>query len=383
MQPRRVLFLSAAVGVGHTAAAQAVRSALAALDPTIQTQTIDSYKYAASIFSKVVADGYIGMVKTVPQVYSYIYDRAERATHVPAFRKFVSQYTASNLRKFVDDHRPDLVVCTHAFPCGVMSEYKRQFDPGLPVVGIVTDFVVHPFWIYNNIDAYSVATPEMRRTLLARGVRADRIVLSGIPVDPRFATPRLGIDALRAAIDLPRDRPIVLIMGGGVGIGPLEKMMRALGRVGTPLAAAVIVGRNRKLERRVIAAAEMTAYPLRVHGFVDNVFDYMHACDVLLSKPGGLTSSEALAARVPMVLVKPLPGQEERNTRYLVSRQVAIRATSEAQLAAAVTSVLTSAERRAELADRIAALRRPDAAFSVAERIVTLLDRRRVAAGDR
>ncbi len=320
------------------------------------------------------------MVKTVPQVYSYIYDRAERATHVPAFRRFVSQYTAANLRKFVDEREPDLVVCTHAFPCGVMSEYKRQFDSDLPVVGIVTDFVVHPFWIYTNIDAYSVATPEMRHALISRGVCDERILLSGIPVDARFGTPRLGVDALRAELDLPRDRPIVLLMGGGVGIGPLEKMMRALGMVDVPIAAAVIVGRNRALERRVIAAAEHTAYPLRVYGFVNNVFDFMHASDVLLSKPGGLTSSEALAARIPMVLVKPLPGQEERNTRYLVTRKIAIRARGEVAVAAAVTEVLTSGHRREQLHERIEALRRPDAAIRVAERIVALLDRRRVPA---
>ena len=155
-----------------------MRSARATLDPSIETQTVDSYKYAASVFSKVVADGYIGMVKTVPQVYSFIYDRAERATHVPKFRRFVSQYTAANLRRLVDERKPDIVVCTHAFPCGVMAEYKRQFDPDLPVVGIVTDFVVHPFWIYTNIDAYSVATPEMRATLAGRGVLPERILLS-------------------------------------------------------------------------------------------------------------------------------------------------------------------------------------------------------------
>lgn len=353
-----------------------MRAALRALDPAIETQTVDSYKYAASFFSKVVADGYIGMVKTVPQVYSYIYDRAERATHVPKFRRFVSQYTAANLRKFVDATKPDLVVCTHAFPCGVMSEYKRQFDPTLPVVGIVTDFVVHPFWIYTNIDAYAVATPEMERALLARGVAPERVVISGIPVDPRFATPRLPIPELRAELGLPQDRPIVLIMGGGVGIGPLDKMMRALGHIDLPLAAAVIVGRNKKLERRVIAAAETTAYPLRVHGFVDNVFDYMHASDLLLSKPGGLTSSEALAARIPMILVKPLPGQEERNTRYLVTRRAAVRANGEAQLAAAVADFLGSPQKRSETRERIEVLRRPDAARRVAERIVALLDAR-------
>jgi processive 1,2-diacylglycerol beta-glucosyltransferase len=375
----RVLFLSAAVGVGHTAAAQAVCSALASLDPEIETQTVDSYKYAASIFAKVVADGYIGMIKTVPQVYSYIYGRAERATSVPAMRRWVSRYTATNLRRLVDERRPDLVVCTHAFPCGVMSEYKAQFDPGLPVVGIVTDFVVHPFWIYTNIDAYAVATPEMRSALLARGVRAENVLLSGIPVDARFAQPRLPLDDLRAELGLPRDRRIVLIMGGGVGIGPLDTMMRALGEVDVPLAAAVIVGRNRGLERRVIAAAELTDYPVRVLGFVDNVFDYMHASDVLLSKPGGLTSSEALAARIPMVLVKPLPGQEERNTRYLVSRHAAIRARGERELAGAVRDLLTSRDRRGDVLEQVDALRRPFAAATVAERILDLLARRRFA----
>jgi processive 1,2-diacylglycerol beta-glucosyltransferase len=316
------------------------------------------------------------MVKTVPQLYRYIYDRAERATHVPAFRRWVSQYTATNLRALVNERKPDVVVCTHAFPCGVMSEYKRQFDPDLPVVGIVTDFVVHPFWIYTNVDAYAVATSEMRQTLVARGVERERILVSGIPVDARFERPRLPRAELRAALGLPADRAIVLMMAGGLGIGPLDLMMRALGEVDLPLAGAIIVGRNGGLERRVLAAAERTEYPLRVFGFVDNVYDYMHASDVLLSKPGGLTSSEALSAQLPMVLVKPLPGQEERNTRYLVSKRAAIRARGEANLAASVREVLTSDERQVQLRESMASLRRPQAASDVAQRILGLLEGR-------
>jgi processive 1,2-diacylglycerol beta-glucosyltransferase len=368
----RILFLSASVGVGHTAAAAAVRRALAERHPSVESDTVDSYKYAASIFSKVVADGYIGMVKTVPQVYRYIYDRAERATQVGAFRTWVSQFTAANLRGLIGERRPSVVVCTHAFPCGVMAEYKRLYDPDLPVVGIVTDFVVHPFWIYRNVNAYAVATPEMRATLLARGVSADRIVVSGIPVDPRFGRPRLGKADLRLALDLPADRKLVLMMGGGVGIGPIELMMRALGQVPVPVAGAIIVGRNKPLERRVLAAAERTEYPLRVFGFVDNVFDYMHASDVLLSKPGGLTSSEALAAELPMILVKPLPGQEERNTRYLVNRRAAIRTSGPEQLARALEELFSSPERYGQLRENMRALRHPDAAGVVADRIVEL-----------
>ncbi len=369
--------LSAAVGVGHTAAAHAVERALFDLDPTIETQTVDSYRYAASVFAKIVADGYIGMVKTVPQVYAYLYDRVERATHVPATRRFVNRYTATNLRRLVERMAPDLVVCTHAFPCGVMSEYKRQFDPTLPVVGIVTDFVVHPFWIYPNVDAYAVATPEMRDVLVARGVASERVLLSGIPVDPRFDRARLPVDALRKELGLPQDRHVVLLMGGGVGIGPLEQTMRALGDVDVPLAAAVIVGRNRALERRVVATAERTAYPLRVFGFVRNVYDFMHASDVLVSKPGGLTSSEALAARIPMVLVKPLPGQEERNTQYLVSRGAAIHARGASEIVTVVRDVLASPARREALAASSEPLRRVDAAACVARRILTLVDARR------
>jgi processive 1,2-diacylglycerol beta-glucosyltransferase len=369
----RILFLSAAVGVGHTAAANAVRDALLARDPSLETETVDSYQYAASIFAKIVADGYIGMIKTVPQVYAYLYGRVERARNVPAARRFVNRYTAANLRAFVERMRPDLVVCTHAFPCGVMSEYKRQFDPHLPVVGIVTDFVVHPFWIYPNVDAYAVATEDMRRELTRRGVAPERILVSGIPVDMRYGAIPADREALRRKLGLPHGRHIVLIMGGGVGIGPLDKMMRALGRVEVPIAAAVIVGRNRRLEKRVLAAAERTPYPLRVFRFVDNVFDYMHASDVLLSKPGGLTSSEALAARLPMILVRPLPGPEERNTRYLVESGAAIRTNNESDLAAAVQDMLTSEPCRAARAARVDAVRRPDAAVRVAERIADLL----------
>lgn len=353
-----------------------MRSALGDIDPAIECETVDSYEYAASVFAKVVADGYIGMVKTVPRVYAYFYGRVERTRKIPAARRFVNAHTAANLHAFVERTKPDLVVCTHAFPCGVMSEYKRHFDPTLPVVGIVTDYVVHPFWLYPNINAYAVTTPEMGRTLVARGILPERVLLSGIPVDARFGQPRLGKRALRAELGLPLDRHIVLIMGGGIGIGPLDTMMRALASVREPLAAAVIVGRNGRAEKRVLEAAERTSYPLRVFGFVENVYDFMHASDVLLSKPGGLTSSEALAARLPMVLVKPLPGPEERNARYLLAREAALAATS-GEISNTVADLLGSPEHRGALQAKIELLRRPDAARAVARRIAALLDQRR------
>lgn len=342
------------------------------MDPYLESTVVDSYKYAASVVSRVVSEGYLRMVKTIPQMYRFLYNRAELATEVGPFRAWVHQFTATNLRPMLQEWRPDVVICTHAFPCGVMAEYKKQFADAPPVMGVVTDFVVHAFWIHNNIEAYAVATPEMRATLVARGIPGDRIIVSGIPVRTDFSRPSSDRDALRERLGLPLDRSTVLLMGGGLGIGPLESMMHALDRVGTPLCALAIVGRSARSEQRVLEYAHRVGYPVRVVRFVNNVHEYMQASDVLITKPGGLTSAEALVSRVPMVLFKPLPGQEERNTRYLVQRRAALRAKNTADLARTVESLLESQEKRDTMRTAMAQLGKPDAAAEIASAIRAL-----------
>ena len=388
-----VLFLSARVGEGHKAAASAVRTRLAARD--MRGEVVDSYRYAASLFSKVVSDGYIGMVRTIPQLYGFIYNRAERATEAGGFRVWASEFTARNIRGLMQRLRPSAVVCTHAFPCGVMSAYKRLYDPSIPVMGIVTDFVVHPFWIYRNIDAYAVATPEIRANLIARGIDARRIGVDGIPVDPRFALRPVDRGALRDALGLPRAGEVALVMGGGLGLGPLAATVRALARSAKPVTQVVIVGKNRRLELRVAEEARRAGADVggdrgvivaqqqdrnigagadvRVLGFVENVFDWMHAADVLVTKPGGLSTSEALAAQLPMVLLRPLPGQEERNLRYLASRGAALRTTDGEELVRAVDSVLHDERVARRLQSGARGLAHPDAAERVAARIAAMV----------
>jgi processive 1,2-diacylglycerol beta-glucosyltransferase len=333
---------------------------------------VDSYRYAASLFSKVVSDGYIGMVRTIPQLYGFIYNRAERATEAGGFRVWASEFTARNIRGLMQRLKPSVVVCTHAFPCGVMSAYKRLYDPSVPVMGIVTDFVVHPFWIYRNIDAYAVATPEIRAALIGRGIDPQRIDIDGIPVDPRFGELPVDRGALRETLGLPRDAEVALVMGGGLGLGPVAATVRALARATKPVMPVVIVGKNRRLELRVAEEARRVGADVRVLGFVENVFDWMHAADVLVTKPGGLSTSEALAAALPIVLLRPLPGQEERNLRYLVSRGAALRTTHGEELVQVVDDVLHDERVASRLRAGARNLAHPDAAERVAARIATL-----------
>ena len=312
------------------------------------------------------------MVKTIPQMYRYIYDRAERATEVGRFRAAAHQFTAGNLRPLIQKDRPDVVVCTHAFPTGAMAEYKRMFDDAPPVVGIVTDFAVHAFWMHDNVEGYCVATEAMRDAMIARGVRSSRIVVSGIPVDARFARTEESAASLRDRLGLPKDRYLALMMGGGLGFGPMERMLHSLEGLDAPLAAVVIAGRNSRMERRVLAAAETVNYPVRVLRFVDNVYDYMHAADAFVTKPGGLSTAEALAAEVPMVLCKPLPGQEERNARILTDWGTALRAKTLADLPPILMSVLTDSGRYKRMIEATRRHGRPSAAREAARLISTL-----------
>ena len=313
------------------------------------------------------------MVKTIPQMYRYVYDRAERATEVGPFRTWAHQFTAGNLRALIAKERPDLVVCTHAFPCGAMAEYKRLYADAPPVVGILTDFAVHAFWIHGVVDGYTVANEATRDVMIARGIAPERVAASGIPVRREFACEPRCRATLRERLGLPPDRHVVLLMAGGVGIGPLERMMHALDDVELPIVAVVISGRNARTERRVLAAAQAVKYPVRALPFVENVFDYMHAADALVTKPGGLTAAEALVARVPMVLYKPLPGQEERNARVLCDAGAAARARKVADLLPTLRSVLCTPGKREQMMAAAERLAKPGAAGEAASLIARLI----------
>ncbi len=354
-------------------------AALRERDPDVRTSVVDSYEYAALAMSRMVSEGYLQMVKTIPQMYGYMYRRAERATEVGPFRLWAHQFTAGNLRELLQSERPDVVVCTHAFPCGAMVEYKRAYADAPPVVGVVTDFAVHAFWIHPEVDAYAVATDAMRDIMVARGVSPERIAVTGIPVDPRFGATAESRKALRERLDLPADRKIVLMMGGGLGMGPIVKMMDALSGSREPVCAVVIAGRNAKLRTRVLAAAHGLDYPVRVLPFVDNVHEYMHAADVLLTKPGGLTTAEALVAGVPMVLFKPLPGQEERNVRYLTEHRAAVRAKTPAELERSVRDLIENPAKTERMEAAIREIARPNAAAEIAAIVRRLAEPKEIA----
>lgn len=384
-QNKRILILSASVGAGHTRAAEAIECAIKERFPFMETLIVDSYRYASALWGKVAADGYIQMVKRWPKLYGYLYEAGRKESRFLAFKNWIAQIAAQNFRPLIAEFNPSVIVCTHAFPCGIASVLKDEHN--IPIVGVVTDYVVHPYWIYNNIDLYAVATTEMQMVLETYNIPRNRIKVTGIPVDPRFNIPE-SKDELRKRHSLELSIPTVLLMGGGLGLGPMEKIFRALRRISRPAQAVVVVGTNKVLQRRMEAYAKRIDAPgvfsrlsksnslhnIRVFNYVAFIHELMKASDFVITKPGGLTSTEAIVAETPLLLMKPLPGQEERNSQWLVQKKVAIPVYKEKYIPRVLDDLLLNPKKVERMKLKAKQIKKPQAALHVIQAIMSLLN---------
>jgi len=363
------------MGTGHSCAAEAILYALNRQGPDLETQVVNSFQYASQRVGKMVEDGYLQLLQSFPTLYGLLYENRESPNTVSGVRRWLTQLFAGNFELLLDSYRPDVVVCTHAFPFGVMSVLRERRGWIPPCIGVVTDFVVHPHWAQANMDRYAVATPELLPQLTGRGIPESAVRVTGIPIDTRFSE-RPQVAALRERMGLGGGLPVILVMGGGLGMGPVGRVLRSLRRISEPTHVVVLTGKNEKLKARLEAEAVPLAHlPIKVQvlGYVHNVYDYMHAADLLVTKPGGMTSAEALACGLPMVILHPLPGPEMRNAKYLLARRVAVRANNERGLHNAIHDLLqnrSQLERMRALSVRAA---RPDSARHIAEWVLSLL----------
>ncbi|MHB2020601.1 MAG: MGDG synthase family glycosyltransferase [Candidatus Xenobia bacterium] len=372
---RRVLFLSANMGTGHTAAAANVLDALRRRNPAVEGQIVDAFQLAHSRVGRVMEDGYLQLLKILPQLYAFFYEPKEKPGAVGAVRRWLNQMGVASFAALIESYAPDLIVCTHAFPTGVCTLLKEQQRLSVPVVGVVTDYNVHPFWLSQAVDAYTVPTRELAAMLAGRGISSDRVHATGIPIDTRYGT-LPDSAAARQRLGLDGDLPVVLVMGGGLGMEPVGRMLSTLPQLSQPMHLVILAGKNKRLQKKLRQRAQDGAARVQVHGYVENVHEFMAAADLLVTKPGGLTSSEALASSLPMLIVRPIPGQEQRNTRWLTSHKVAVQVHQDRDLSTAIQDALAAPALLRRMRVRARALGHPEAAFKVADVLEQVAGRR-------
>lgn len=370
MSNNKVLFISAPIGAGHIRAAQAVSHMLRTNDPSCQTELCNVFDFFHPAIGQTILKTYLKILKIYPKAYGKMYNWGNQSQIALFGRELVSRFLAGRMANYINKFQPSVIVCTHATPAGLVAWIKKKGMLTVPAVAIVTDFVIHRLWVYPEFDRYFVAHAGMAEYLGKYGIAQESVSVTGIPVSQSFSRPSDRSQILKQ-LKLDPDRKTVLIMGGGAGVLPMDEILAACMEIDKPLQFVAIAGNNHQLYRRLTQLETSAKHRVRVLGFIDNVHEVMSATDILISKPGGMSASEALALGVPLVIFRPIPGQEEANTRYLLNSRAALRADSMIELKQILLDTMFGNNTElSSLRRQAAATGQPNAAKNIAEFLV-------------
>lgn len=368
-RPVRVLILTASYGSGHTRVAETLAAEFRGVGalPTV----VDHFRdLVHPDFDRASRALYYGVLRRVPLLWGAAYWLGDQLSVSSPLLLGLNRLGTRKLGRLIASLRPDHVVSVHPTPVAALSELRSRGLAIPPHTTVFTDFVAHTQWIYPHVDRYCVPASEIAHDLTARGVPRDRVIVTGIPVAEEFSQPADRAGA-RLALGLPPRLPVLLFMdGSGGGFGRLEEATRKILEMEEPLQAVVVTGREEALEARLGALVAGRESRVKVFGYVNNVRQLMAAADFLVTKAGGLTLGEALAAELPVICFGSLPGQEARNERFVAMAGVALVASSEAQLHRVIAAALRDPGLLRNIRDRIRLYRRPQAARAVVDLVL-------------
>ncbi len=377
MSQQRVLILSASVGTGHKVAASALEDSFRRQsDAHVVNQ--DVLELTNEAYTKLSADAYLLVAKRMPWLLGWVYDVNDVPSEQP-LRKLWDMLNTQPVVRFIKDYQPHICVCTHFTPAGIIAQLiaMNQIDTSLSVV--TTDYDFQGQWLSQTFNRYFVARDESKARLIDLGVVADRITVSGIPVHPRFGEP-VDRHAVLAAYDLRADLPVIVVSAGAVGAGSAQAIVAQIMNMQRAVQCVVVCGTNHRLRQAVEALTFPQAARFRVLGFTTDMVNLVRVATLFVGKPGGLTASECMAAGTPMVIVTPIPGQEERNADYLLEEGAAMRCNDLEIIDYKLDRLLSDPGRLDQLRNNARRVGRPDAAHVIAT--TALADRREPAQYD-
>ncbi len=372
---KKVLLLSASAGAGHVRAAEAIEKAFKELDDgeSREVHHFDVLNYTNKLFRHLYSKAYIDLVNKMPEVPGWVYDKLDKPWKNERRRLALDKLNTRPFVKLLREYQPDLIVCTHFLPAEIVSWLKAKERLASRQVIIVTDFDVHAMWLVHHFERYFVAVEEARVYLEVLGIPAEKITVSGIPIDPVFAISK-DKQEMRAKHGLAPDRTTILLSAGGFGVGSVDALVSSLLPLQHRAQIVAICGRNEELKQRLtkLAARIKTdaTVTLKPFGYTKEMDELMTASDMVIGKPGGLTTSEALAKGLVFVIVNPIPGQEERNSDHLLEAAAAIRCNNLPTLSYKLDRLLADPERFKSMQANARRMGRPNAAKEIVEQLV-------------
>lgn len=367
-----IALFHATTGQGHQKAAEAIQAALRH-EGYPSPEPIDTLDLMASPFRRLYREGYLALANRHVDLLDTLYTRTD---HHPGNRLFyrlrlsLGRLQAPGFLKALESLSPSVIACTHFLPLELLAAYKSGSGSDVPLVAVLTDLTPHGFWIHPHVDRYIISNEEAASELESQGVPSERIQVAGIPINPAFSRNRPPKEA-RKRLGLP-DHTTILILSGGFGVGPVTDALLSFRDTSFQYSIIVVAGHNADLEKKLRNHSVGFPVPVTVRGFVENMDALMDAADIVVTKPGGLTTSELLAKGRPMILMNPHGGQERRNADYLVRNGAAIRVHDPAQIHRAAVELLNDPERLERMANDCRRVAQPRSATLIAQTLIRM-----------
>lgn len=374
MNQKKILLLSVSAGAGHVRAAEALRLTASEMDGAAETIALhlDVMDYVGTTFRKLYTDFYIKLVNKAPTLWGYLYQithEAEPDSSMERLRRGIERLNTRALLREIAAFNPDAIICTHFLPAEILSRAIADGKLQCPVWVQVTDFDLHRLWVQPHMRGYFAANDEVAFRMQRQGITTDTIHTTGIPIMPAFCAPLQRTECATEA-GLDPARRTILMMGGGAGLGGLDSVAERLLQLPLDFQLIVLAGRNAQSLQALQQLALRHSGRLLPLGFTNQVERLMACSDLVITKPGGLTTSECLAMGLPMIVNAPIPGQEERNADFLLEQGVALKAYDGDTLEYRVRLLLQQEQRLAAMSTRARTLGRPDAARAVLQRVL-------------
>jgi len=367
----KTLIVYAKAGAGHRRAAEAVFAAFKRRGEEKDVVLIDCLDYTNPRFKNFYPSIYIFLVRFLPSVWAAIYYVLENRviySLVKRLRRLTNYLTSKRFVEFLKKERPGVVISTQFFASEVVAALKRKKEIDSSLISVVTDFGAHTFWESEDVDIFVVASEDTKKDLILRNIPEEKIRILGIPVEPPLK--EFNKTQLRKEIAVREGLFTVLIMGGGFGVGPIKELVFSLeslsDEVRDKVQLIVVCSRNKKLYGEMKNIASKLKIGSKIFGFVPDLYKMMAASDIIISKSGGLTTSESLAQGLPMIIISPIPGQESKNCELLVKNGAAIRIDRAAEAKEVIEELIRRPEKLDKMRHQALDLGRPNSADDIA-----------------
>ncbi len=355
---------------GHYHAARSIEKALADLDPETETRLVNAFSYTNPVLGKIITKTYLEVIKKKPLFWGDIYDNPEVLERVKKVRQIFYNQNMPKIEKLIKSYAPDVVYCTQAYPCGMIADYKKAFNSDVPLVGVLTDHAPHSYWLFDEVNFYVTPSVDSAEILISKGVPKEKMKVYGIPIDGKFEK-EWDKEEVRRKYGFVDSRPTVLIMGGTQGLGAIANIVDMLVSDNThDYQLLVVTGKNKRLYRKLRRKYKhMKDSPVRLFPYVENIEELMDVSDIVITKAGGITTAEALAKRLPLLIIDPIPGQERMNADYLVQQGAALEVNDFNEIPEAIGRLFSSGDLLEKMRVEAARLSKPDSALRIAQLI--------------